>query len=435
MRTRSQPASPGGLVSLDDTKHATRRTTRSASRGASQEPTSQQASTQQPSEPVTQPTTRPKSRPRTTKKTATTKKTTSTASKTKPQTRKGPKRGTRSTSRSTSQAATEEVQESIGENYIDSVEMDNENDAEAGIDGPESGASTGAALLEPKNTEREYQQSHLPPQITHPPSTPPSSSSSPRYLSCCNESSGPEPGEPGESAEWEEFLAQQESVVPMEPSPLDDLDDLYVSLPEILVLHDICETSVPSYWDLDPTDPGEAGHGIRETIFPSSPPILELPQDLINEIGRALEHAVELSDGMAAAVEEGAAAISSPAVDQSTTGESARRSDTPVITPVVDESTEIERDQDTSEQVNVVESTPEEPKEPEKLDDSVTGHYTSINEEETVSPLSPLWTPTNKQSWRTLPSASSQNYSPDCLWQKLLCLTKRLFLQWSRLLR
>lgn len=160
MRTRSQPASPGGLVSLEDMQRATRRTTRSASRGPSQEPTSQQPSAQQPSEPVTQPTTRSKSQPRTTKKTTTTKKTASTAPKTKPQTRKGTKRGTRSTSRKASQTAAEEAQESIGENYIDTARMDNEeHNVEAGIDGPELVPSTDGALLEPKNTERECHQS------------------------------------------------------------------------------------------------------------------------------------------------------------------------------------------------------------------------------------------------------------------------------------
>lgn len=369
MRTRSQPASPGGLVSLDDMQRATRRMTRSASRGPSQEPTSQQPSTEQPSEPVTQPTTRSKSQPRTTKKTATTKKTTSVASKTKPQTRKGSKRGTRSASRKTNQAASEEAQESIGESYIETARMDNENDAEAGIGQPESGPSTDVALLEPKNTEREYQQSVLPPQIPLPLSTPPSPSS-PRYLSCCNESSEPEV--PGEGADWEEFLAQQESVVPMEPSPLDDFDDLYLSLLEIPAFPDLGETSVPSYWDLDPTEPGEVEGGLLETI-------LELPQDLNDEINRALE--------LAAAIEQGAAAISSPAVDQSTTSQSVRQADTPVIMPAVDKSTGLEIDHDTSEQVNVAEPTAEEPKEPEQSDDSVTGRYKSTNEEETVSRL------------------------------------------------
>src|SRR5699024_5542538 len=108
-----------------------------------------------------------------TKKTTTTKKTASTAPKTKPQTRKGTKRGTRSTSRKASQPAAEEPQESIGENYIDTARMDNEeHNVEAGIDGPELVPSTDGALLEPKNTEREYHQYHLPSQIPLPPSTP-----------------------------------------------------------------------------------------------------------------------------------------------------------------------------------------------------------------------------------------------------------------------
>ncbi len=98
---------------------------------------------------------------------------------------------------------------------------------------------------------------------------------------------------------------------------------------------------------------------------------------------------MELSDGMAAAIEQGAAAISSPAVDQSTTGQSVRQADTPVNTPGVDKSTGVEPDQGTSEQVNVAEPTAEEPKEPEQSDGSITGRYKPINEEETVSPLVP----------------------------------------------
>ncbi|KAL4870907.1 hypothetical protein BDV12DRAFT_164888 [Aspergillus spectabilis] len=166
MRTRSQPASPGGLVSLEDMQRATRRTrsTRSASRGASQEPSSQQTT-----EPATQPATRSKSQ-RTVKKTTTTTKNitstmsatsaasgvsaTSTTSTIKTQTRKTPKRGTRKTTRKAGKAASDEPQESIGEKYLETAGADSEENAEIGTEEPVSGPSMlDSTQLEPKRTE------------------------------------------------------------------------------------------------------------------------------------------------------------------------------------------------------------------------------------------------------------------------------------------
>ncbi|KAL4779870.1 hypothetical protein BJX76DRAFT_339505 [Aspergillus varians] len=151
MRTRSQPASPGGLVSLEDMQRATRRVTRatrSASRGVSQEPSSQQSSSQQPTEPETQPTTRSKS------KKTTTKKSTAATSNTKPQTRKGSKRETRSTIQKTNQAASDEAQPSIEENHLDTARDDDEDSTEVGTQEHKSGPSTSdASQLEPKNAE------------------------------------------------------------------------------------------------------------------------------------------------------------------------------------------------------------------------------------------------------------------------------------------
>ncbi|KAL4794650.1 hypothetical protein BDV19DRAFT_390016 [Aspergillus venezuelensis] len=159
MRTRSQPDSPGGFVSLDDMKNATRRTrtTRSASRAASQEPASQGSSSQQSSfeqstETTTQPTTRAKTQRRTVKK-ATTKKTTTTASNSKPQTRTS-KRGTRSSKRNAEEAATEEAPENTEEKPLGTARADNEKHTETDTENPESGPSTSDnALLEPKNSE------------------------------------------------------------------------------------------------------------------------------------------------------------------------------------------------------------------------------------------------------------------------------------------
>ncbi|KAL4921946.1 hypothetical protein BDW62DRAFT_173713 [Aspergillus aurantiobrunneus] len=148
MRTRSQPDSPGGFVSLEQPKRATRRTTRSASRAASQEPSSQQSTESS----VTQPTTRSKSQ-RTTRKT-TTKKTTSTAEVTKPQGRKGSKRGTRNTTRKAARAVLNEAQKPIDENHSNTARTDNEDNVEVGTEEPAPGSSTsGAVLLEPKNSE------------------------------------------------------------------------------------------------------------------------------------------------------------------------------------------------------------------------------------------------------------------------------------------
>ncbi|KAL4907956.1 hypothetical protein BDW74DRAFT_175741 [Aspergillus multicolor] len=151
-RTRSQPESPGGFVSLDDNKRATRRSTRSksaASRAASQEPV-----IEQPTEPVTQAPTRPKAQARTTKKTTTTtKKPKATAST-------ATRRATRSSSRKASQDAVNQAQDSVSQNSHDIARTDNEETLEALTEKPESGPSTSdSALMEPKNSEREYNTS------------------------------------------------------------------------------------------------------------------------------------------------------------------------------------------------------------------------------------------------------------------------------------
>ncbi|KAL4992628.1 hypothetical protein BDW68DRAFT_52980 [Aspergillus falconensis] len=158
MRTRSQPDSPGGFVSLDDNKRATRRTTRStrsASRVASQELTSEQ-----PAESATQPATRSKTHARTTRKT-TAKKATSTTSASKPQTRKGSRRGTRSTTRTAEHDAAEEPQETIGKHTRDAARTGNEENVDVGTGDRESGPSVSdSALMEPKNSELNRKRPH-----------------------------------------------------------------------------------------------------------------------------------------------------------------------------------------------------------------------------------------------------------------------------------
>ncbi|KAL6239968.1 hypothetical protein BDW75DRAFT_162 [Aspergillus navahoensis] len=159
MRTRSQPDSPGGFVSLEDNKRATRRTTRStrsASRPASQEPTSEK-----PAEPATQPATRSKTQASTTKRT-TSKKATSTTSAAKPQTRKSSRRGTRRTTRKAEHDAAEEPQETIGKITHDTARTDNKGNIDVNPEDRESGPSaSNSALMEPKNSEREYTISPL----------------------------------------------------------------------------------------------------------------------------------------------------------------------------------------------------------------------------------------------------------------------------------
>ncbi|KAL4775410.1 hypothetical protein BDW60DRAFT_142798 [Aspergillus nidulans var. acristatus] len=168
MRTRSQPDSPGGFVSLDDNKRATRRTTRStksASRAASQEPTSEQ-----PAEPATQPATRSKTQARTTKKT-TTRKATSTTSTAKPQTRKGSRRGTRSATRRAEHNATEEAQESIEKNTHETARTDNKENVDVNTEDLESRPlASDSALMEPKNSEQNGPIPKTPPMITLSPS-------------------------------------------------------------------------------------------------------------------------------------------------------------------------------------------------------------------------------------------------------------------------
>ncbi|KAL4809984.1 hypothetical protein BDV18DRAFT_130024 [Aspergillus unguis] len=160
MRTRSQPDSPGGLVSLEDMQSTTRRTrsTRSASRAASQEPSSQQSA-----EPATQAPTRSKSQQRTTKKTTTKKattaktastKSTSKASSAKPQTRTSSRRGTRSATRKAGRDASEEVHESIEQNNHDTARPEDDNNTELNTEKAVTGASkSDAALMEHKATE------------------------------------------------------------------------------------------------------------------------------------------------------------------------------------------------------------------------------------------------------------------------------------------
>ncbi|KAL4980760.1 hypothetical protein BDW66DRAFT_124732 [Aspergillus desertorum] len=158
MRTRSQPDSPGGFVSLDDNKRATRRTTRStrsASQASSQEPTFEQ-----PAEPASQPATRSKTQARPTKK-ATTKKATSTTSVARPQTRKGSRRGTRSVSRKAEHDPAEEVQETVDKNTQDNARKDNKENFKINTEDRESGPSASdSALMEPRNSELNRKRPH-----------------------------------------------------------------------------------------------------------------------------------------------------------------------------------------------------------------------------------------------------------------------------------
>ncbi|KAL4878646.1 hypothetical protein BJY04DRAFT_195313, partial [Aspergillus karnatakaensis] len=187
MRTRSQPASPGGLVSLEDMKRATRRTrtTRSASRGASQEPSSQETI-----EPAPQPAPATRARTqRTVKKTTTTtttKKDTSTASSaadsapvtstsTKNKTQKAPKRTTRKGTRKTGKSAADEPQESIGEQYNDAAEAKYRENAKFANEQTGSGSSkVDSALSEQNNSEinRKRSRSEASPDHQDGPATP-----------------------------------------------------------------------------------------------------------------------------------------------------------------------------------------------------------------------------------------------------------------------
>ncbi|KAJ0423697.1 hypothetical protein BJY00DRAFT_278135 [Aspergillus carlsbadensis] len=189
MRTRSQPASPGGFVSLETEQTTTRRVTRStraASRAASQEPSSQQAIEPSTS---TQPATRPKSqrkikKPVTRKTAATTTSTTtstapsttasittSTTSTTKPQARKAPKRGTRKTTRKTQQATSDET-DSNAETIIESTQK-NEDRATNDIE-IRASDSQDMALMEPRSSVLNRKRSHsqASPEDDAAPSTP-----------------------------------------------------------------------------------------------------------------------------------------------------------------------------------------------------------------------------------------------------------------------
>ncbi|KAL3466189.1 hypothetical protein BJX64DRAFT_251029 [Aspergillus heterothallicus] len=177
MRTRSQPASPGGFVSLETEQTSTRRvtrSTRSTSRAASQEPSSQQAI-----EPSTQAATRPKSqrkikKPVSRKTTATSTSTTSSidatapsttpstttsaTANTKTQTRKAPKRGTRKTTRQAQKAVSDET-DSNAETIIEST-GENEDRAADGAGIPKS-AQSDKALLERDHSSLNRKRTHL----------------------------------------------------------------------------------------------------------------------------------------------------------------------------------------------------------------------------------------------------------------------------------
>ncbi|KAF9893142.1 hypothetical protein FE257_012553 [Aspergillus nanangensis] len=139
MRTRSQQASPGGFVSLENNEPARR--TRS-NRSASQ-------SNADPSAAIaTESTARPKSQ-RTTKKPGPKKSAT-----TKTQNRKVTKRGTRRTTRQTSQALSgDEEPEPSDENAVANTKYPEQT----AQDGPEDTESTTKSVLsEPKTSEREF---------------------------------------------------------------------------------------------------------------------------------------------------------------------------------------------------------------------------------------------------------------------------------------
>ncbi|KAL3453297.1 hypothetical protein BJX65DRAFT_120344 [Aspergillus insuetus] len=318
MRTRSQPASPGGFVSLETEQTTTRRVTRStraASRAASQEPSSQQAI-----EPTTEPATRPKSQRKIKKpvsrKTAatttssttstapsTTPITTSTTLTTEPQTRKAPKRGTRKTTRKTQKATSDET-DSNAETIIESTH-DNEDRA---TDDIEISASVpqNMALMEPNSSSREYRA--ISPSRVPLPSFPLSSTffsplSFPLSLPSPPISSSPFQLEEHPTQEdhpirrpledissFEAFQARQEAEVPLEFGPLDDLGDLYFNLP------DLGDTPCPAWDELDPAELYQLETAISR---PNSPLNFELhlDDDVLAQINEALvaHHAEENS--------------------------------------------------------------------------------------------------------------------------------------------
>lgn len=170
MRTRSQPDSPGGLVSLDDVQNTRRtRSTRSASRAASQEP----AQSTQSAQPAPQTTNRSKTTQRTAKQTTTKKatsskaastKTTSTTSTAKPQTRTGSRRGTRSAARKADQDASDEAHESIEKENIDTARPETSHDhIEPNTENPTAVKSIADAAL--TESERECNTSVLSPEL------------------------------------------------------------------------------------------------------------------------------------------------------------------------------------------------------------------------------------------------------------------------------
>ncbi|KAL2861124.1 uncharacterized protein BJX67DRAFT_385974 [Aspergillus lucknowensis] len=407
MRTRSQPASPGGFVSLE-TERATRRSTRitrSASRAASQEPSSQQpteSSTQAAAQTKSQrvikkPTTRKKATSSTTASN-TTPTTTSATGAAKTQTRKAPKRGTRKTTRKTakeSDSVPPEGQEPDGENPLDTTRAENEYSAENPNSGP---TVSDPALLESRES-RESPTPLSPSQIPLPPSPSlspspsplspsPSPSPSPRSIpspSKAQESQAPQEADDTEEQQIERILnLQQEYLdfstfqdlqaheVPFEPGPLEDLDDLLFNLP------DLGETPCPAWYDLDDEELGQLECAVSERSVSPDPLSrqqwrfdLNLSDEIHSQTDDARESVVaQLEEELAAFFEESAECITPAPV-------------------VVEASTTAEAVPSTSEQVKTTEPTAVEPKELEQSRDEVAVSEESASQQETPSPLAP----------------------------------------------
>ncbi|KAI9369732.1 hypothetical protein BJX61DRAFT_536205 [Aspergillus egyptiacus] len=184
MRTRSQPQSPGGFISLETAATSRRtRSTRAASRSASAEPNNQ-PTTEPPKQPATRSQNQRATRNTSTEKDASASKTVDSTTKTaKTQPRKLTKRDTRKATRKT-KATSNKPEESVEEKQPDLSGTDNEDNAEAGAEEPQSGLTTSdTALLEPRTSEREYTASFSTsfsvPQFPLPPFTLPFRSSSP----------------------------------------------------------------------------------------------------------------------------------------------------------------------------------------------------------------------------------------------------------------
>ncbi|KAL2855311.1 hypothetical protein BJY01DRAFT_10292 [Aspergillus pseudoustus] len=277
MRTRSQPASPGGFVSLETGQSTTRRVTRSArsaSRAASQE-----SSTQQATEPSTEAAARPRSqrkikKPVSRKTAATTistssdtasstapatsATTTSTTATTKTQTRKAPKRGTRKTTRKAQQATPEET-DSNAETIIESTGK-NEDRAAEGAEDSKSDKSD-KALLEPKSSSCKnlsHSLCHAPLPLT--PVLNSSALSPPFFLPS---PPSPPPSQAQELAsdpefDFGDFLACQEAEVLFNPQFLDAVEDLYLSLP------DLGDSVGPAWYELNPDELDSLEYAVSE---------------------------------------------------------------------------------------------------------------------------------------------------------------------------